>query len=94
MILVCERIGDRHGTEQIADEVVQFRIGDEVRRLLIAQRSAQEAGEPDQCLATARQTVRTGIRADHLALHAECGGLQRDKVDVSESRTVRAVAEH
>ena len=94
MILVGEGIRDRHRTEQIADEVIQFGIGDEVCRLLIAQRSAQEAGEPDQCLAAARQTVRPGIRADHLTLHAECGGLQRDKVDVSESRTVHAVAEH
>lgn len=94
MILVGERIGHRHRAKQVADEVIQFRVGNEVCGLLIAQGSPEQTREPNQRLAAARQTVRTGIRADHLALHAECGGLQRDKVDIPESRTVRAVAEH
>src|SRR4029077_1873651 len=83
-----------YGTKQIAYETVEFGIGDEVRRLLMAERAAKDARESDQCLAAACQAIGTGIRADHFALHAECGGLQGDKVDVLESRNISSVAEH
>ena len=83
-----------YGTEQIANEAVELGIGDEVRCLLMAERAAKDARESDQCLAAACQAIGTGIGADHLALHAECGGLQGDKVDVLESRNISSVAEH
>src|SRR6266576_2220489 len=83
-----------YGTEQIANETVELGIGDEVRRPLMAERAAKDARESDQCLAAACQAIGPGIGADHLALHAECGGLQGDKVNVLESRNISSVAEH
>src|SRR5581483_1116349 len=87
-----ERIG--HGAKQVADQVIQFAIGDQVRSLLIEQRTTEHAGEPHDGEASAGQAVRLIVRADQLTLNTECGGLQRDKIDVLESSSVHSLAKH
>ena len=75
----------RHGTQQIAHEVVEFDIGNEVRGLLVAQRSAEHARKSEQGMAAASQAIGLAVGADQLTLDTKCGGLQRDKIDVLES---------
>jgi hypothetical protein len=45
-------------------------------------------------MAAAGQAERLGAGADQFTLHAECGGLQRDKADVLESGAVHSLAKH
>src|SRR5580692_1479199 len=45
-------------------------------------------------MAAAGQAIGLAVGADQLTLNAECGGLQRDKVDVFESIAVDRLAKH
>src|SRR5579864_1058601 len=65
-----------------------------MRSLLTEQRSAEDARKPDQCRAAACQAIRFAAGADQFTLNAECGGLQRDKIDVLESGAVHSLAKH
>jgi hypothetical protein len=67
------RVG--HGAQQVANEVIQLHVGDEMGGLLVAQRSAQNARQTEQGVAAACQAIGLAVSADHLALDAECGGL-------------------
>src|SRR5580704_898626 len=84
----------RDGAQQVADEVVEFGVEDQVRGLLVEQRSAEHAGQAEQRVAAAGQAIGLAVGADQLTLNAECGGLQRDKVDVFESIAVDRLAKH
>ena len=63
----------------------KFEVGDEMRGLLVQQRSAQHARKAQQGMASARQAIGLAVGADQLALDAKCGGLQRDKINVLKS---------
>ena len=90
------RVG--HGAQQIAQQIahqiVEFHVGDEMRGLLVAQRAPKHARKTEQGMAAAGQAVRLGVGADQLTLHAEGSGLQRDKVDVLEGRAIHSLAKH
>ena len=86
------RIG--HGTQQVAHEVVEFAVGDEMCGLLAAERSAEHARKAQQGVAAAGQAIGLAAGTDQLTLNAEGGGLQRDKIDVLECGAVYSLAKH
>jgi hypothetical protein len=45
-------------------------------------------------MTSARQAIGLTVVADQLTLHAECGRLQRNKIDILESRTAHGLAKH
>ncbi len=94
MVGHADNVRIRYGAEQIADEVVELHVGDEVRGLLIAQRSTQHARQSEQGVTSTRQAVGLAVGTDQLTLDAECGGLQRDKINVLECRAIHSLAKH
>jgi hypothetical protein len=62
-------IGNR--AEQVADETVEFRIGDEMSRLLLAQSSAQNARQAEQRRVATGEAIWPAVGADQLALDAK-----------------------
>lgn len=89
-----ERRWRRNGAEQIANQVVEFNIGDQVCSLLIAKRSTEHARETDQGVAATGKAVGLVACADQLTLHAKCGRLQWDKGNVSEGAAINSIAKH
>ena len=51
-------------------------------RVLVVQRSTEDAGQAEKPVAPAGKTIWLAIGADQLTLHTEGRGLQRDKIDV------------
>src|ERR1019366_4300394 len=94
MIGHTENLSFRHRAQQIAHEVVEFNVGDEMRSLLVAHRPAQHTGKTEQGMTPARQAIGPAVIADQFTLHAESGRLQRDKIDILESRAVHSLAKH
>jgi hypothetical protein len=88
----CLRIGD--GMEQVANEAVEFRIGDEVGGLLLPQRAAENAGEAEQRLISASQAIGPAVIADQLALNAEGSRLERNEIKFFEGRAVHRLTKH
>jgi hypothetical protein len=84
------RIG--HRTQQIPDQAVEFRVGNEMRRLLIPQRPTQNARETQQRRVAASQAVRSAIRTDQFALNAKRGGLKRNEMNILEGGAVNGLA--
>ncbi len=87
---VDEWVGN--SAEQIADEAIEFGIGDEVRGLLVAQRSTEHAREAEQSGIAAGQAIWAAISANQFALNAKCGGLKRDEMNVLKRRAVNSLA--
>src|SRR5579872_206746 len=87
-----ERVGN--GAQQIANEIVELVIGNEMRSLLMPKRSAENARKTHQGLTSAGEAVGLAVDADDFTLHTESGGLQRDKRDVPKSAAVHGVAKH
>ena len=56
------RIGNR--AQQVADKTVEFRIGDEMRRLLVAKGSAQNTRKAEQRRVATSQAIGTAVGAD------------------------------
>jgi len=71
------RIG--YGAQQVANEIVQFHVDDEMRGLLSAHGPAEHAGQAEQGAASASQAIGLAVVADQLTLYAESGRLQRNK---------------
>jgi hypothetical protein len=94
VLIGIERVWDRDRAEQVANQAIEFGISDEVRGLLMEERSSEDAGEPNQGMATACEAIRLGTGTDQFALNAECGGLQRDKRDFLESRAIHGLTKH
>jgi hypothetical protein len=94
MIDTGQGCGVRDGSQQVADEIVQLDVGDEVRCLLVEQRSPEHARKSQQGVTAARQTVGLAVGADQLTLDTEGGGLQRDKINVLKSRAIYSLAKH
>ena len=96
MIMVCDvqnlRVG--HRTQQVAHETVELRIGDEMSRLLLAKRSAQNSGEAEQGIVSASQAIRCATGTDQFALDAKCSGLKRDEINVFEGSAINRLAKH
>jgi hypothetical protein len=88
----CLRVRD--GMEQVANEAVEFRIGDEVGGLLLPQRAAENAGEAEQGLISAGQAIGPAVIADQLALDAERSGLEWDEIEFFEGRAVHRSTKH
>src|SRR5712671_4531713 len=86
------RVGN--GTEQVADKTVEFRISDEMSRLLLTKRTAQNTGQAEQRWIAASQTVRTAICADQLALNAKCRGLKGNEINVFEGIPINCFTKH
>ena len=63
------RVG--HSAQQVADQAVELRIGDEMSRLHVAQRPAEHAGKAKQGCVSAGEAIRSAIGADQFALDAE-----------------------
>jgi len=76
MICIIQNCGIGNRAEQIADEIIEFGISDQVRRLLVAERSAKHARKPEEGMTATGQTVRLAVVADQLTLNAKRGGLQ------------------
>ena len=94
---VMVRVGERRlwdSPKKVANQIVQFGIGDQVRRLLMEQRSSQHAGKPKQGMAATRQAIRLAVGTDQLTLNAEGGRLQGDKIDIPKSIAVHGLAKH
>jgi hypothetical protein len=85
-------IGD--GTQQIADQTVEFGIGDEVSGLLMAKGSSENAGETEQGVTAASQAIGPVIGGDQFTLDAKRSRLKRNKMNVLESRAVNRLAKH
>ena len=81
-----------HGSQQIAHQVVQLHVDDQMRGLLAAHRPAQHARKAEQGMASACQAIGLAVVADQLALHAEYGRLQRDEIDFLKCSTARGLA--
>ena len=79
MIGVAQHLWIGNGAEQVADQAVEFGVGNEVRGLLVAQGAAEHARKTDQRAAAAGQAVGLAVGADQLTLDAECGGLREDE---------------
>jgi hypothetical protein len=47
MIDDTEKFGIGHCAEQVADEAIEFRVGDEMGRLLVQERTPEHAREAD-----------------------------------------------
>ena len=94
VLVGIEGIWHRDGAEQVANQAVEFGISDEVRGLLMEERSSKNAGKPDQGMASACEAIRLGAGADQFTLNAKCGGLQRDKRDVLKSRAIHSITKH
>src|SRR5579864_2403168 len=86
------RLGDR--PKKVANQIVQLGVDDQVRRLLVEQRSPQHARKPKQSMAAARQAIRLAVRTDQLTLNAEGGRLQRDKTNIPKSIAIDGLAKH
>src|SRR5437588_9127427 len=54
-----QHMGIGHGAEQVADEAIEFGIGDEVSGLLLAKRSAKNTGEAEQRIVAAGKAIRS-----------------------------------
>jgi len=84
VIGAAQDLGVGNGAEKVAHEAVEFHVGDKVRRLLVAEGAAEHARQAQQSSIAAGQATGRAVGADDFALHAECGGLQGDEVDVLE----------
>src|SRR5580658_281754 len=84
----------RDGAEQVADETVEFRICDEVSRLLVAQRSAENTREAQQSGIAAGQAIGSAVGADQFALNTKRGRLKGNEMNVLESSAVNRLAKH
>lgn len=62
-------IGD--GTQQVADQAVEFRISNEMGRLLMAEGSAEDSGKTEQRGISAGQAIGPVIAGDQFALDTE-----------------------
>ena len=94
MIGVIEYCRVGNGTQQIANQIVEFGVGDQVRGLLVAERSTKDARKSEQRMAAAGWANGLAVVADQLALDAERGRLQRDKIDVLKFCGVQGLAKH
>src|SRR5579862_1901943 len=72
----------RNRSEKRPHQTVEFRICDEVRGLLPAQRSAQHARKIEHRQTATRQTARRVVVTEQLTLHAKYRRLQRNKINV------------
>ena len=91
---VVKEVGIGDGAQQVADETIQFGIGDEMGSLLMAQGSAEDTGKTEQRGISAGQTIGPVIGRDQFALDTERCGLQRNEVNVLESRAINRLAKH
>src|SRR5271166_3336758 len=66
----------RNRVEQRPHQSVQFRVGDEMGRLLPAERSSQHTRKAQHRAAAASETTRSVIRAEQLTLYAKHSRLQ------------------
>ncbi len=94
MVRNVEKLGIGDCAQQVADETVEFRIGDEMRRLLLAKGSPQNAGKAEQRRVAAGEAIRAAVGADQFALDAKRCRLERDEINVLESRAINRLAKH
>jgi hypothetical protein len=90
---VCdERV--RNGTEQVADQTVEFRIRDEMSRLLLAKSSAKDSRKTEHGRAPAGQATGPAAGTDQFALDAKRGGLKWNEINVFEGAAIHRLAKH
>src|ERR1041385_337954 len=94
MIRLAKNLRLGHSAEQIPHQAVEFAIGDQMGGLLVQKRAAEDPGQPEQCMAAACQAIGLAVGTDQLTLNTECGGLQRDKINVLKCRTIHSLAKH
>jgi hypothetical protein len=86
------RVGN--GAEQVADEKVEFRIGDEMSGLMLPQRATQDTGETEKGLISAGQAVGPAVIANQFTLNAKRGRLERNEVEFFERVTINRLTKH
>ena len=79
MIEYADFVGVGYGSEQIADQAVEFAIGDQVCGLLVSQGSTENTRKSDYGCAAACQAIWLVAGADQLTLNTEHCRLQRNK---------------
>ena len=85
-------IGD--GAQQFADKTVEFRIGDEMSRLLVAKGPAQNTGKAEQLSVATGQAIRPVVGADQFTLDAKRCRVKRNEVDVLEGSAINRFPKH
>src|ERR1700693_5046157 len=85
-------IGD--GAQQVADKTVEFRIGNEVSRLLVAKSSAEHTRQAEQRSVATGQAIWTAVGADQLTLDAKGRGVKRNEINVFERGAINRLAKH
>ena len=73
----------RNRVEQRSHQPVQFRIRNEMRRLLPAKRSAEYPRKTQHRATAAAQTLRRVVFAEQLTLHAKYCRLQGQEIHIS-----------
>lgn len=71
-----------HGTKKFANQAIEFGVGNEMSGLLIAEGSAENAGEAQDGAASAGKAMGSIVFADQLTLNAKHRSLQFDEADV------------
>jgi hypothetical protein len=61
---------------EVADEVVEFGVEDEVSVGFLAERAAEDARKAHHGAASAGETIRSAVGTDQLTLNAKGGGLE------------------
>jgi len=85
-------IGD--GTQEVADQTVEFGISDEVSGLLMAQGSAENAGKTEQRGIAASQAIGPAIGGDQFTLDAKGSRLKGNEMNVLERSAIDRLAKH
>ena len=94
MVSNAEDFGVGNRAEQVANQAVEFRVGDEMRRLPVAKRSPEHAGEAEQRAIAAGEAIGPAIATDEFALDAKGGRLKGKEIDVFESAAIDRFAKH